>query len=201
MSSAALDLCARRCCFGCGRSGSWLCDRCAAGLTPASTGAPVDGVSAIHCPWAYEGAARELILALKLRGRRDVASALIAGVAATIRSHGSLATVVTWVPARRRDIRLRGFDHARVIAEGVAASLGLPSRKLLTRAVDRPDQAGLSAGERRTNLLGAFGAHPCGGSILLVDDLITSGATASACAGALRSAGAGRVEVATPCRV
>lgn len=200
MSNSALDLCARRNCFGCGLSGSWLCRGCARQLSPAGARAPIPGVAAIHCPWAYEGAARDLILALKLRSRRDVAEPLIEATLGAIRATGSMATCVTWVPARRRDIRARGFDHARVLAAGIAEGLGLPLRSLLVRTDTRPDQAGLTGEQRRANLVGAFEARPEPGSVLLVDDLITTGATATVCTHALGVAGAGRVEVATPCR-
>lgn len=177
-----------------------MCGACAGALASPVQHAPVPGIAAIHCRWAYEGAARDLILALKLRGRRDVAAPLVDGVVDAIRTSGSRASCVTWVPARRGDIRRRGFDHAEVIAAGVARGLGLAAHRLLVRRFVRPDQAGLSAAERRANMLGAFGARRCGGSVLLVDDLVTTGATARACAGALLAAGAGRVELAAPCR-
>ncbi len=200
MSVSALDLCARRTCAGCARPGTWLCPRCSAALPPPAQHAPIEGVPAIHCPWAYEGAARELILALKLRGRRDAAEPLVAGVVDAIQAAGSLAATVTWVPARRRDVWARGFDHAGVLAAGVARALGLAARPLLVRRAARPDQARLSAPERRANLLGAFGARSCSGTVLVVDDLITTGSTARVCAGSLLSAGAERIEVAVACR-
>lgn len=200
MSISALDLCSRRTCAGCGRSGTWLCRRCSAALPPPAQHAPVDGLAAIHCPWAYEGAARELILALKLRGRRDVAEPLVAGMVDAIRAAGSRAGAVTWVPARRRDVWSRGFDHAEILAAGVARALGLTARSLLVRRAARPDQAGLSATERRANLTGVFGARSCSGTVLVVDDLITTGSTARACAGPLVAAGAERIEVAVACR-
>lgn len=177
-----------------------MCGACAGALSPPVEHAPVPGIAAIHCPWAYDGAARDLMLAVKLRGRRDAASPLVVGVVHAIRAAGSLAASVTWVPARKRDIRRRGFDHAEVIAAGVAQGLGLPAHRLLARRLVRPDQAGLSAAERRANLLGAFSSRRCSGAVLLVDDLVTTGATARACAGALRDAGAARVELAVACR-
>ena len=152
------------------------------------------------CAWRYEGAARDLVLALKLRAQRDAAVPLADAVVAELRAAGTEAAVVTWVPTRARDRRARGFDHAEVLARLVAGSLGLPVIGLLRRVDARPDQAGLSAAERRTNLRGAFASRPCAGSVLLVDDLVTTGATGSACACALKGAGALWVDLAAPCR-
>lgn len=151
--------------------------------------------------FAYEGAARGLVLALKARGLRDCSGPLAAGIVAIARRAGLRAEVVTWVPAAASDVRHRGFDHARVLAEEVAGPLGLPSARLLVRAGRRRDQVGLSAADRRRNLEGAFRARPVGGRrVLLVDDLLTTGSTATECVSALTSSGAGGVEVLVGCR-
>ena len=196
----AVDLCARQACFGCGGAGVSLCGRCRADLLPPSRDEAVPWVDRVLVPWAYEGAARDLVLALKLRHRRDAAEPLARGVAEMVRVSGSRAAVVSWVPGRRRDVRIRGFDHAHVIAAQVAALLGLALVGLLRRTSARPDQTTLSGSERRANLIGAFSASVCSGPVLLVDDLVTTGATASASAQALKAAGAVRVDLAAPCR-
>ncbi|CAN5759585.1 hypothetical protein BH18ACT15_BH18ACT15_09360 [soil metagenome] len=151
--------------------------------------------------FAYEGPARGLVLALKARGLRDCSGPLADGMVAVARRAGLLAQVVTWVPARPHDVSGRGFDHARVLAQEVARSLGLPAARLLLRADARRDQVGLSAPDRRRNLRGAFRARPAGGRrVLLVDDLLTTGSTAKECVSALRASGAGGVEVLVACR-
>lgn len=111
------------------------------------------------------------------------------------------ADVVTWVPARNKDRALRGFDHAEVLARGVGARLGLPAAALLARRGHQLDQVGLDRTQRLLNLTSAFGAlRSVGGSILLIDDLVTTGATARACAEALTGAGAGRLDLLVACR-
>jgi len=147
----------------------------------------------------YLGAARSLVLDLKLRGDRDaalpLAEALIRGVAA----EGLAAEVVSWIPGRAHENRRRGLDHAGTLAAQVGRGLGLPVQALLSHTSERPDQASLGAAERWANLEGAFDARDCPERVALVDDLVTTGATAAAGARALRDAGAVRVEVLAAC--
>jgi predicted amidophosphoribosyltransferase len=150
--------------------------------------------------WEYDGAARDLVLALKLRALRAAAIPLATAMTALALRHGLRGTELTWVPARRGDVRRRGYDHAEVLAREVGRRLGLPARARLRRVAERPDQAALSARERRRNLRGVFAGRPCRGGIVLVDDLVTTGATAAACTTALRAAGAAGIEVLAACR-
>jgi predicted amidophosphoribosyltransferase len=185
---------------GCrGRRGP-LCDRCRTSIAPAPAGRPIAGVARVLAPWAYEGPARALVLDLKLEGRRPTAAPLVAAMCREVGRRGLGAEAVTWVPGRRRDARRRGFDHAEVLARGVACRLGLPAAGLLRQASVRRDQAGLTAAQRRLNLAGAFDGRRFERPVVLVDDLVTTGATAAACAAALRGAGVPSVEVLAPCR-
>jgi predicted amidophosphoribosyltransferase len=197
--TGAVDVLVPAPCVGCGGPGP-LCRPCAGAVTPAAGGPLGAPARRIMAPWAYEGAARGLVLGLKLGGSRPCGEALAAEMCRALRRAGVAADLVTWVPARRRDVRRRGFDHAEVLARAVAPALGLPARGLLVRVEDRRDQASLTRDQRRRNLLGAFRALPCGGSVLLVDDLVTTGATAAACSEALLAAGAASVEVLVACR-
>lgn len=178
-----------------------MCGSCRARCAPPSGRISLDGIDAAVAAWSYEGAPRSLVLALKLRGARSAAEPLIGAMASACRRGGIAGASVTWVPARRSDVRRRGFDHAEVLARGVAAALGLPATAMLVRRGVQVDQAGLDRHARAANLTGAFeAARPLEGPVLLVDDLVTTGATATAGARALRSAGASRVDLATACR-
>lgn len=178
----------------------WLCPVCRGSLRGPDRCETIPGVARAHIPWHYEGAARDLVLALKLRGKRPAAVPLAAAIARCIRLTGTAAEAITWVPGRRRDVRIRGFDHAELIAREVGTSTGLPVMRLLERVMDRPDQTTLSSQARWTNLDGAFEARGTIRKVLLVDDLVTTGATAAACAGTLERAGTVHVEVGSPCR-
>jgi predicted amidophosphoribosyltransferase len=99
--------------------------------------------------------------------------------------------VVTWAPTVRRRVRRRGFDQARLLARAVARELGVSARRLLVRA-DGPSQTGRS---RLARLAGPR-FRPVGrprGRVLLVDDVITTGATLSAAAEVLLASGSGAV--------
>jgi predicted amidophosphoribosyltransferase len=155
--------------------------------------------SALPCPpgldgcWAlldYEGPARQVVAQLKYRNARSTAAWLATGMAGLVRSQA--VDVVTWAPTTDLRRRSRGFDHAEVLARKVAVELALPCASILTR-VPGPPQTGRTLLERLEGP--EFGARRTvrGVSILLVDDVVTTGATLTAAAAALRSVGATRV--------
>ena len=150
--------------------------------------------------FAYEGTARRLVLGLKVRGLQACAGPLVEGMISAARREGLVGEVVTWVPGRRRDVRDRGFDHALVLAVGVADRLGMRALPLLTHRGRPRDQTGLTAEERWANLTAAFVARPIARAVVLVDDLVTTGATAHWAARALRAGGAPGVELLAACR-
>lgn len=201
-------------CTGCGAARVLLCAGCAQALSGAAAGcvrpspAPV-GLPVVHAAAAYENAVREVVLAHKERGALPLAGPLGAALAAAVRAGTAAAAgeelVLVPVPSARRQVRARGHDPARRIALSAAARLrraGVPARVAPVLRHVRPvaDQAGLGARERRENLAGALGvrgggagALTAGARIVLVDDLITTGATLAEAARAVRAASAGAV--------
>ena len=151
------------------------------------------------CALDYSGAARSLVLDLKLRGRPGAALPLAARIVDLLARSGTRARAITWVPGRPPETRRRGFDHAAVLARAVGQRVGLPVRPLLERVGGAVDQTALSAAERWTNLEGAFIARPCSEPALIVDDLVTTGATLSVCAQALVQGGCPQVEALVAC--
>lgn len=186
-------------CLGCKRPGPQLCAECHARLGPHRLDAKVPGCARVVAGLVYEGAARDAVLALKLKGEAGAATILADAIARRVWAEGTRATALAWVPGRRSDIRTRGFDHAEAIARALSRRLGLPATGILERVSDRPDQASLSRSERRTNLEGAFIARSGPARVAVVDDLVTTGSTLSVCARALREAGAQIVEGLIAC--
>lgn len=148
---------------------------------------------------SFEGLAADLVAGIKYRNERAPLPGIgraLAALAGAVGGGG--ASAVTWIPtttARRRD---RGFDHAQLLARHVARALGLPLHRLLVRE-GGPPQTGRGRQERLSGPR-MRPARRVGGLVLAVDDVVTTGATASAAAGALRAAGAGEVWVLAAAR-
>ena len=142
----------------------------------------------------YTGRLRALHHAFKFGGWDLLATPLGARLAALARaaslSEGADALVA--VPSTKKRNRERGYDPAVLLADETGRCLGVPRRSLLTRTRETPPQSSLSAPARRANVEGAFSAssRAKGRALVLVDDVVTTGATLFAAARALRDAGA-----------
>lgn len=157
-------------------------------------------MASARAAFVFSGPARRAIHRLKYKGWRGVGAALAgAMVLAGPIPH---TDVVTWVPLARRRLAERGYDQARVLAVEAGRQLERPVAGLLRRRLSTGPQAQRSGAERRSALEGAFeaGRHPVPERVLLIDDVLTTGATAAACAGALRAAGAREVHLLAAAR-
>ena len=161
---------------------------------------PPRSIDRARAAFLYEGPVAAAIKGMKFSGWHALADHLAAAMAAASTGEPS-ADVVTWVPLSRRRLARRGFDQAELLARGVAARLDMPIHALLARRTETRAQARSSGAERRRALAGAFRAvASVSRSVLLIDDVLTTGSTAAAAAEALHLAGAERVEVLTAAR-
>lgn len=164
---------------------------------------PEEFTSGCLSPLAYRGRVPDSVHRYKFPGTPSYAGAYGLLIAQCVRDNRAAPLdLVTWVPLSPKRKRKRGFDQAEALARAAAQELGLPVRGTLEKFRNNGPQSHLhEASERRANVLGAYrlreGAEPAGLRILLVDDVVTSGATLSECARLLRSAGAAEVLCAT----
>ncbi len=188
-------------CFGCGASAGSaapLCVACRSGLgwlSPDTVMLEAEGELGLEAwaPLAYRGGARALARALKFRGAvalaDGMAAPIVAGAPPALLSDGTVVPVPLH-PARRRR---RGFNQAERLGRALGARAGLPVLDCLERRGARGTQMGRDRDQRLVALTGAIGVRR-GAAVprhaVLVDDVLTTGATLLACASVLRRAGA-----------
>ena len=158
----------------------------------------VPHIAQLTAVWIYEGDVRRSIHRYKFGGARHYAE--VYGRLLAMRIHRDLpgADVLTWVPVSRRRKRERGYDQVELLADAISSELGLQKKALLEKFRDNRANSGLKTpAERRANVLGVYkvpeGAEIRGKRVLLLDDIVTTGATASECARVLLTAGAREV--------
>jgi ComF family protein len=211
-----LDLVLPPRCAGCGLEGELLCGPCGAPLRrrlAEPPGLPV-GMPAslpaglLQLEWCatYSGTVRDALHALKYRGQRRLREPLAEALADRWHVAGRGGDLVTWVPIHDSRRRERGFDQAEDLARAAAARLGLPVGGCLQRWQRTAAQHALAQVDRARNTAGVF-ALPTGASelvagrwVLIVDDIVTTGATLAACAAALLEGGAAAVSAVTVAR-
>ena len=149
--------------------------------------------------WHYEGTVRRSILRYKFHGARGYAGCYGRMLAMELaREHPEGFDMLTWIPISRLRRLRRGYDQVELLAKVVGKELGMEPVRLLKKVRNNPPQSGISGqAERRANVLGAYRVteEPAffGKRILLLDDIITTGATAEEAARVLLTAGAGEV--------
>ena len=160
------------------------------------------GFDEAYCYGAYEGTLRKLIHLFKYSGMRALAHPL-GRLLADALPRDRQFDFVTAVPLHWRRRWQRGFNQSALLAREITRRRRIPSARLLRRGFATRAQAGLSNAQRRENVAAAFVARRkvAGQRILLIDDVMTTGATAGACARALKKAGARSVALLALARV
>ncbi|MEO6121210.1 MAG: phosphoribosyltransferase family protein [Acidimicrobiales bacterium] len=186
-------------CPACGTVGPAPCADCRMALLPAPALPPPTGLASCVALMAYEGVGREIVARLKYANARSSVPWLGVGMAAAVRRLAPGLDVVTWVPTTAQRRHRRGFDQGRILATEVARHLGLPGRPLLVR-LPGPSQTGRSRAERLGGPRLVARRTGVAGRVLLVDDVVTTGATLTIAAGVLRDKGAGEVHAVVVAR-
>ena len=216
LGGAALDLLYPQRCVLCERYGAFLCDTCRDSLPHAdgwrcdACWLPLRGPECEACAehptalrqlrsvYRYEGGVRTLVHAFKFRGQSSLGKTLAAEMSRCYAEQGLDADVIVPVPLTTARRRSRGYNQALLLAREIARETGVPVAEALRRSGRSTPQAQTATAEqRRQNVTGAFEtARPAeveGRRVLLIDDVATTGATLSACAGELLAAGAAEV--------
>lgn len=185
-------------CAGCGRLGALLCDECRHGLVVYDGDLPriADQLTDVRIAYVFEGPLRHALHQLKYHRKRRMARPLGALMAAHLRAHPIPYDALIPVPLHPERLKERGFNQAELLAREVAAATGAPLIVgPLVRLRATKQQALLDVAGRIENVADAFmwkGPAPPA-RIVLVDDVLTTGATVNACAAALRAGGAREV--------
>jgi ComF family protein len=201
-----LDLLLPPACPGCGREGVAVCNGCLPFLArrrDEPAGVPL-GLAAsqprglVQLEWccSYSGVARAALAALKYDGELRLVEVLAEQMSARWARAGIGGDVLVPVPVHAARLKQRGFDQAELLARATGRMLGLPVTTVLERATRTAAQHRLGRRARAANVGGAFTAKASaerqisGRWVVLIDDVVTTGATFSGCAAALYAAGA-----------
>jgi predicted amidophosphoribosyltransferase len=173
--------------------GRALCGGCRRALVFLSRDPVVLAGVRAWAPVAYEGPGRDLVRALKFRGALALGDEM-AALAVASAPRELLRGVLVPVPLHPVRLRRRGFNQAAVLAEAIARRTALPVSDCLRRRGPGPPQVGRGRGARLAGPAGSIEPRaPAPATAVLVDDVVTTGATLAACAAALREAGAKEV--------
>lgn len=170
-----------------------VCLRCGVPLRTAHAACPdcrthPPTISRIQSACWHEGALREAIHALKYKRRRDVALPLARLLGTALSTSTVQYDLITSVPLHPMREQERGYNQAELLAQHAAKGYHLPYQRILQRTRATEDQVGLDAPARRANVANAFtaDASQCADkTVLIIDDVCTTGATLNACAAAL----------------
>jgi ComF family protein len=217
VASSLLDNALPAACTGCRTEGAALCPACRPRLDARlglPSGIPIGLPSALPSPLAqlewcapFTGTVRAALHQLKYSGERRLAKPLGAALAARWLAAGAGGELLVPVPVHAERARGRGYDQAVLLATEASRVLGMPSIEALERTRRTAPQFDLGRRARRTNVAGAFAARGSsqarrieGRWVVLVDDVVTTGATLVSCAVALYGAGAVAVSAVTVAR-
>ena len=201
IKETVLDVLFPKFCLGCGREGRYICDKCNVFISEVE---PIYFEQKKYCldalisVWEYEGLIKKLIHGIKYQGLTDIIKELISLINIEI-----YYPYITYVPIYRKREKKRGFNQAELIAKELAKKSNCQVVSLLEKTKDTQPQMKLTQKERLENIKNSFGEdrplkklrslNRGRASVLLVDDVFTTGATMKECAKVLKKAGVEKV--------
>ncbi|MEW6142788.1 MAG: ComF family protein [Chloroflexota bacterium] len=222
-TEAILDFLFPRACINCGQRGALLCQNCFRHLAPVGPACPKCGrpqandslcaacwgrespIDGIHSPYRFQGIARTAIHEFKYHGLRSMAEPLAHLLANYLVKNPVPGDTFLPVPLHSRRLKERGYNQSALLASHLSRLTGIPiEENTLIRLKNTPPQVRSSSVDtRHSNVAGAFACrneHLRGRSVIIIDDVCTSGATLEACAVAIKAAGASTVHGLTLAR-
>lgn len=182
-------------------AGDYLCAKCKNKLEELKAGQSYAGGFAAFSLYKYDGPVKSIVTGCKYGGKRYLGRLLGRDMAGALSSLPHSFSCVCNVPLHENRRKSRGFDQSEELAKGISEAAGLPYIAALRRIRNTKTQTKLSEAQRQQNIKGAFeAACTMSGNVLLVDDVLTTGATAGECARVLMRAGAESVYVMTYAR-
>lgn len=162
-------------------------------------------ISRCVAPFYYKDSVRESLLRYKFGGLSTYSKIYAEFIAKCIDENGISCDIITWVPLSAKRFRSRGYDQARLIADALSELTGIKCVRLLKKTRHNPAQSGTgSAEKRKANVSGVYSSvntkELTGKRILLVDDIVTTGATMSECAKILTQQGCAEVQAVAVAR-
>ena len=150
--------------------------------------------------FVYDELMRDLLHDMKFRNKKRIATGLGLLFAKYIEIPNE-DYILTWLPMHPKKQKERGFNQAEVMAKEIAKALGVTCRNIIRRVIDTPAQSGLHPKLRQENVKGVFeiikGLSVQGASIVIIDDIFTTGASVNECAKVLKEGGAKKIYAKT----
>ena len=181
-----------------------VCCACGCEIQPRTMGKhKLPYIARWYSLWDYQGNVPESIHRFKFRSCQSYAAEYAKLLAEQLEAlEFPDQDCISWVPISRHRRSIRGYDQARLLAESLSKEVEIPCVNTLKKIVDNPPQSGMKGeAERRANVLGAYMIRDSeivkGKRVLILDDVVTTGSTASECARVLLTAGAKEVSLVT----
>lgn len=183
-----------------GKSENGLCKECSGKIAKVENQLAFYDYIAVYSACEYENLARKIILSAKDSDRPELIRIMALYIEEIYREKDFQCDFIAFVPSSKNNARKRGYDHMKICAQFLSDDLNAPVLKGLKCIGEKKDQTEVSTQERKANVKNKYvyeGESLKEKTVLLIDDIVTTGATLAECVSALKEAGAKRVVCVT----